>query len=1018
MTTAGSFTTLPHLPAALMKIWPGEGSASRFEEALSALASLPGVSLVDAGMVAFFPVGGRSDVFGAALTVAIQWAQSSPSAGEGAAVGGHAGSDAAPEGDPDGDQILIFPGQTIHRQDDVTVVPEALLEDIARRRPQLPGGGIYLTGYARGWLRGRHRCHKIEDYLSPSGPRIPLFQWAGEAAQACRWHNEDVLGRRLKVERPALQDGLLALLQHPAVRVEGLLGSGKSRAVDDALRRLDGPVIWCNLDRALPGDAVLEPRLRRALGDWPELDEVLRSVDHPWQALGPLAEHLGHRPRVVCDGLEQLASDELEQLAQWLSAEGADEAAQVILVGRHMPDLPHALRSLPSLLVPPMGPEESAAHLQTASEGLGIGEAMAHHWQDMVAGNPLALEEGIVGLYHHGRIRRVYGSYFFDGASDSEYHLSDHFIRLVEAEVRRLGEPLGMRILAASEQAIPQRQLTRAVVATGTTLGADWLQPFIDAGWVEGTDSPMGPAYKIVSPAFTKALLAPLHREAVTSLRHALGRVMVTSENGAPGNEWRAYRLLAGSPEALPTLLDFSRDSTDAASRYELFEALLTEYRLFQERGGSAKTELALLWSMLPLARRIDRLHELQNELERAIQLAAEVPRRLVALLTLKAELDQEKGRFRAAEEGLKRALELSDAVDEKHRLRLFLRLGDLLMREDRKHEAREMFTNLLALVEGQGGDLVATCHYYLGNVALSEKQFDEALEHHHAALEIRRLKEDRRLGASLSALGALHLERGDYPQAGHFFEQAEDVLSRFGGRPEELSFALRGAGRALTRLGDHTAASRPLKRALELCANRDVLTEAFARLDIADNHLHLGNVSQALSEAREAHFRLSLVTNAPLLGDAELLLGQILMQQSQEEAAREHFEEALRTHRRLADAQRQAMDHSWLLELALRLGDREALLRQSQALEASLARLPVVPDEEILGFRLFKAFDWLERRQIAVPAALPFLERAYRELMRKTSYLEPDQRHNFLFQNREHEELLAAAAKYHLAPE
>lgn len=1018
MTIAGTPTTVPHLPAALMKIWGAQSSASRLDAQLERLLPMPGMTVVEDGLIAFFPVAGRANVFEAALALAMRLVDG--------ALGIVGGSGAA-AGLSEDQQVLIFPGQTIHRHEDVAVVPEALLEDISRQRPMFPGGGVFLTGYARGWLRGRHSCRKVDEYLSPAGPRIPLFQWAGEEPRPCRWHNIDLLGRKLAVDRLEVREHLEDVLEHAAARVEGVLGSGKSWAVHDVLSRRDEAVVWLSLERSLPGEPLLEKCLTQALWrDWPELfaspdptaSSQMDSPELPELAqLRRLANHLDQLPRVVCDGIDGLEADDLERLGQWLAQEDAGSIARFLLVGRSGTSLPAVLQDLPTAEVPRLSPAESSLHLQTACEGLGIGEEMRNHWQDMVLGNPLALEEGVLGLYHHGRIRRVYGSYFFDGASDCDYHLSDRLIRMVEAEVRRLGEPLGLRILAASELAVPPQQIEQAVAASGIVLEENWPRPFIEGGWIEETDSPLGEAYKIASPALAKALLAPLHREAVTSLRHALGRVIVANEDGSPSNEWRAYQLLAGSPEALSPLLDLSRDSAEAASRTELFEALLTEYRLFQERGGSAKTELALLWSMLPLARRIERLHELQNELERAIQLAADIPRRKVALLTLKAELDQEKGRFRAAEEGLKQALAISEGAEEKHRLILFLRLGELLMREDRLHEAREMFTNLLSLVQGQGGELAATCHYYLGNVALNEKRFDEALEHHAEALHIRQRKEDRRLGASLSALGALHQERGDYPKAGHFFEQAEDVLSRHGGRPEELSFALRGAGRALSHLGDYLAASRPFKRALELGLNRDVLTEAFARLDIAENHLNLGHVSQALAEAREAHFRLSLISNAILLGEAEMLLGRILLRQQQEDAAKEHFEEALKIHRRLSDSQRQAVDHSWLLELALRQGDSEALLRQSQALESSLSRQPVTSDDETLVFRLFKAFDWLERRQIAVPAARPFLERAYQELMRKTAYLEPEQRHNFLFQSREHEELLAAAAKYQLTP-
>ena len=53
--------------------------------------------------------------------------------------------------------------------------------------------------------------------------------------------------------------------------------------------------------------------------------------------------------------------------------------------------------------------------------------------------------------------------------------------------------------------------------------------------------------------------------------------------------------------------------------------------------------ELDILWSMLPLGRRLGRLGELEPELLRAIVLAAEHPKRQIALLTLKAEHDQER---------------------------------------------------------------------------------------------------------------------------------------------------------------------------------------------------------------------------------------------------------------------------------------------------------------------------------------------------------------------------------------
>ena len=44
------------------------------------------------------------------------------------------------------------------------------------------------------------------------------------------------------------------------------------------------------------------------------------------------------------------------------------------------------------------------------------------------------------------------------------------------------------------------------------------------------------------------------------------------------------------------------------------------------------------------------------------------------------------------------------------------------------------------------------------------------------------------------------------------------------------------------------------------------------------------------------------------------------------------------------------------------------------------------------------------------------YLRRAYRELMRKTAFLAPELRHTFLYQIREHQDLLDAATRHNLS--
>ncbi|MCG8459441.1 MAG: tetratricopeptide repeat protein, partial [Holophagales bacterium] len=383
------------------------------------------------------------------------------------------------------------------------------------------------------------------------------------------------------------------------------------------------------------------------------------------------------------------------------------------------------------------------------------------------------------------------------------------------------------------------------------------------------------------------------------------------------------------------------------------------------------------------------------------------------ALVALAAELDQEQGNFRDAEQGLREALSSSKSFGDRRRAALFVRLGALLHRQERWSEAEEVFLKLLEVVDGdEASTMGATCHFYLGNIALQQRRLDEAEELHGKAENVRDERGlVRPLGISRSALGSVALARGDYPTALSFFEAALQLLDSEGD-PWDRSFALLGKGRALGQLGDITGAAKVLRQGLEARLGReDRLGEAIARLELAENALQLDQLDQALDETRRAHFHLSLLPEVSLLGDAERLLGRALLRQAEIRDARSHLEEALRIHRKHDDAHGMAEDHSWMLELALHQGEWELLMQQALALDEMLDGLPYPAGAEILAFRLFRGFEWLAEHGFESQDPIVYLRRSYRELMRKTSYLDPAHRHHFLYQIREHQEILNAAA-------
>lgn len=999
------------LPVALLRFWSGEGDDRRALEWAAELFAMPGVVQLDDRSFAVLPIDGRASVFdtGVLLSQAL-FARLAPTRGADEISG-----------------ILILPAEVIQHGEAIVLMRDALVEDLDRRPPRLPSHDIVMTGYAASWLQGRYAMEKLELYAGPSGRRVPLVRLTGQKSRTLPWHNPQLLGRRVLVDRPTVDMALAAMSRPGTVMVRGPLGAGKTHALWHYLEQQEGEKIWVSVGRALFGTQILGSRLAADLHRLvpeavPAEAAALVQEAPPEQAAETLtdwmeaaATRLKTPPWVVCDLVHAATPGDLELLTHLVAG---PLPCSLILIGRSGGEVPEAFASLPEIEIPPMDEAEGVAHARKLIDGLALDADIEARWVAAAAGFPFALEEGLVGLVHRGLMRRVYGSFFYDGGDDIEYKPSQRLVRYVEAEVRRFGQPLPLRVLALAGQTITPSHLELTCVRFGVQLSEGWYRPLVAAGLLRQASSPWGPGLVFRCPAYARALAGTVTFEGASTLRRALGRV-ITREPKSPEKGWATYRLLAGTPEALPPLLDLSRDSGDQASREELFEALLKEYRQHQQRGGDDAAELDILWSMLPMGRRLGRLGDLEPELVRAIVLAVDQPKRYIALLTLKAEHDQERGRFRDAEKSLRRALGASsEASGESQRAMLFIRLGDLLKRTDRLTEAREVFESLLGVVDRKGDatSVGATCHFHLGNIALKQMRLEDAMLHHKKSETVRREKQlYKPLGASLSALGAVAMAIGDYSKALGYFSGAQEVIAEHGGDAEELGFADLGSGRALGHLGNHTEATKLLRRALEARIGRDdVVGEAIARLDLAANQLDLGKTQKALEEARQAHFQLSLVPETSLLGDAEQLLGRILTRQRQESDAHEHLTEALRIHHQHGDRTAAAIDCAWLLELGLLADDKEAIINHSMSLEALLKNLPYPPAGEMLYFRLFRAFDWLRRRGIEDEDKEPvkYLRRAYRELMRKTGYLSQDLRHSFLYQVSEHQEVVNAATE------
>ncbi|HSS49862.1 MAG TPA: tetratricopeptide repeat protein, partial [Thermoanaerobaculia bacterium] len=602
---------------------------------------------------------------------------------------------------------------------------------------------------------------------------------------------------------------------------------------------------------------------------------------------------------------------------------------------------------------------------------------------------------------------------------DDDFEPSFRLIQHLEAEVSALGEAMPARLLALAETPVPALELASASLFLGVEVTPHWETPFLAAEIFHRAPSAWGLGIDLACPVFAHALAHTVMPDVVPSLRQVLGERLVAASD-QPRALWQAYNLLSGSAQAVPSILELAQEGARDAPPARILEGLKRELEGHRQRGGDPATEAQLLWILLPLARRLNRLEGLEGEIDRALEITAGEPRKYLAFASLKAELDLQKSRLTESEETLRKALKMVLKTDPARQAVLLLQLGQILARQERRQEARALFEQLLGAFQKLGStQLVATCLFHLGNVALHERRLNDAQALHQRALEIRRREENlKTLGASLSALGAVSLAQGRFSEALAFYREAAEVLERHGEEGEE-SFALMGIGRTLSLLGDAMGAARALRRALVLREPRgDVIGEAIARLAVASNYLDLNNVDAALDEARHAHFDLSLLPELSLLGDAEQLLGRIALLQKQFDTARHHMAAALEIHRRHGDANAALVDQGWQLEQALVQRDGALTGHLCAQLDSVLQHHDPTQHGVSLDFRLYRGLKGLRgTRRLDATDPIYYLNRAYEELMQKAAPLDSQLRHRYLFSIPENAAIVDAAAANRLVP-
>lgn len=959
-------------PVALLRLWGSDDLLAAFA---AETTREPFAHLLAPGLAAILPAPGRPGALDRALAL-------------GQFVLAPRVDPRAPRGES---HALLMPAR-LRTDGRPELVEDEITALVVRRSPKLPPDAVHATAHALHGFEGAYQARPAGTLPLPSGRVLPILAVGAPDPQATPWRNREVLGRALKwTERPELEVELgRHLRDQRVVRVVGPLGVGKTRLAAEMLKRQGLHAVWRNAELATRHLSTLAQELAggATAAPWLVLDSLEAARPELWKEIAALAA----RPDLAA--------------LRWL------------LVGREPLAWPPELAAAPRVVVSELaGPALDAFSKQIFS-GLNLPDDVAQKLHAAAGGNPFALEEGLIYLVRDRQVRQVFGSFFYRGGGDGgPTQPTPRLVLHLESELLRLGAATAARALALIDRPVPASEPHAAALAAGDDDAgrASWEAPYVAAGLLSRRQGPWGDGVVWTVPAFRQAVESTLEPPSRTVLAHFLGELLAARGGGA-GQIWPAYPLVAGSPEGARTLLAIAASGSGGPSRETLFTAMLAESRALGAAGSATDDdlELELDWALLPLGRRLGRLHELEDRIARAATLAAKRPERLLAVVAVQAELAQKAGRLAEAEGVLHQALLAVRGNDDRRQGPLLLELARVMVRRGRLDDARELLQKTLAAAEHrQRKGLAASCRFQLGNLALAAYRLDEAQKLHEVALASRR-EGDLPVAAtqSLTALGAVALLQGNYPVALARFTEARDLAVEHGFDREE-AFGQLGVGRSLSRLGDETGASAALRRALSLREGRDdSVGEGIARLAVAENHLRLDQLELAQQEARKAHFALNLMPEGEARADAEQLLGRIAARQRRYADAVVHLAEAARLHRAALKGHAVLTDLGHALDLALAMEDPAAIERAFDALAAERENLPQVPSGEFFDFCLYQGARAIARGGGRAVESLPFLRRAYHELLRKTSFLEPARRQRFLFQIPEHQAIVDAATR------
>ena len=276
------------LPAALLHFWAEKDKGAQ-ERLQDAAAKASGVFPAGPGRWLILPLAGDAAIFDRAVALA------------GTALGGAAAGRTAAAV-----SLLVTPAAAAVGEQ-VALLSEPLLDEIAQRRPAIESGKVLLTTHAAHHLEGSWAVEPSGNLSFGGGRLIPLAAVHPRAVAIPTWRNPEVLSRAAKwVPRPEIEELLSERLSEPIVRLTGPFGVGKTRLTWEVMRAAGEPSIWRNAALAglQPGalpSIVTELESEPARPVWIVYDHLDSAPPQVWAEIEELQKHprLGSELRLV-----------------------------------------------------------------------------------------------------------------------------------------------------------------------------------------------------------------------------------------------------------------------------------------------------------------------------------------------------------------------------------------------------------------------------------------------------------------------------------------------------------------------------------------------------------------------------------------------------------------------------------------------------------------------------------------------------------------------------------------------